>query len=312
MANNTPVMGIGTVEDYNPVTHTADVDTLSLGYLTSIAVLNTHGTTFGKDIASLNSLRGSQVVIAMVEGNYVIIGTLPTRVSESITEATVETPEALLTGLNPNAYPRVGLHNFSAGRPQGMLPGDKVLRADDGETELGLYKGGIVRLRASSMAQFLLGKIKDFFRLIARTGQIFTDFGEIKFTHNDSGRVGMQILGGAEYATETHPNEEAWTVKVYLGNDPGNAANRLYIEVTDPTGFDKSTIAMDNAGKIDITSTGTCTIDCASKLNLEGASGVDVDGGSGGETGVVTGESFCPFIGAPHPDKSSDVKASHG
>lgn len=263
------IFKVGIVEDYNPTFYTVDVRLDDGEYLTSVAVLNEHGTTFGKDVASLQSLRGANVLALIVGGHKICLGTIPTRVTESETIATIETPEAATAGGNPNAYIGVGFHNFSAGRPQGMLPGDKVLRADDGETELGLYKGGLVRLRASSMAQFLLGKVKDFFRLIGRTGQIFTDFGEVKFTHSSSGRVGLQILGGADFATETHPDKETWTVKVYLGDDPSTAANRVYVEAANAAGTEKATIAMDNTGKMTLYATGDMFITSGGEVTID-------------------------------------------
>lgn len=48
----------------------------------------------------------------------------------------------------------------------------------------------------------------------------------------------------------------------------------------------------------------------AAAVNITGV-GVNLDGGSGSLMGVVTKASICAFTGAPHPDASSNVSASH-
>jgi hypothetical protein len=63
-------------------------------------------------------------------------------------------------------------------------------------------------------------------------------------------------------------------------------------------------------GTCNIVVSGTCTIDASGKCTVKG-SNVELDGGGGNISGCVTGYSICPFLMAPHPDKSSTVKASH-
>jgi phage baseplate assembly protein V len=57
-------------------------------------------------------------------------------------------------------------------------------------------------------------------------------------------------------------------------------------------------------GEIFIHSTGHTTIKADGK--------VDIDGGSGDLSGVVTHNCICPFTGRPHSDYSANVKASRG
>ena len=62
-------------------------------------------------------------------------------------------------------------------------------------------------------------------------------------------------------------------------------------------------------GGLTINVTGTTDINSSGKVTIVGGT-VDIDGG-GTLNGCVTGESICPFLGLPHPDFSTTVKASH-
>lgn len=53
-------------------------------------------------------------------------------------------------------------------------------------------------------------------------------------------------------------------------------------------------------------------INCTGSANIAATSGVNIDGGAGNLTGVVTGQSICHFTGSPHGDVSGDVKSSKG
>lgn len=55
---------------------------------------------------------------------------------------------------------------------------------------------------------------------------------------------------------------------------------------------------------------GDTTIDCDGAVSIKSASLIEVDGGTGNLTGVVTQQCICPLIGSMHVDYSSNVKAS--
>lgn len=57
---------------------------------------------------------------------------------------------------------------------------------------------------------------------------------------------------------------------------------------------------------------GNAKIDVTGKTELKSMEGVDVDGGSGDLSGVVTQLCICPFTGKPHSDFSLEVQASKG
>jgi len=61
--------------------------------------------------------------------------------------------------------------------------------------------------------------------------------------------------------------------------------------------------------ELNITVTGDSNITCDT-ANVTATSGINLDGGNGSLTGVVTGASICPFTGKVHVDVSTDVKAS--
>jgi len=61
---------------------------------------------------------------------------------------------------------------------------------------------------------------------------------------------------------------------------------------------------IDVSGKTDITTRDVC--------NIKALSGVNIDGGSGDLSGVVTKDCKCAFTGKPHSEYSSNVTASKG
>jgi len=69
---------------------------------------------------------------------------------------------------------------------------------------------------------------------------------------------------------------------------------------------------VDVSGNTDITTRGACTIIALETVTVKGDAGVNIDGGSGDLSGVVTKDCICPFLGKPHSDFSANVKASKG
>jgi hypothetical protein len=63
-------------------------------------------------------------------------------------------------------------------------------------------------------------------------------------------------------------------------------------------------------GKFDADITGNTNVNCDSKVTVHAKSTVEIDGGSGDISGVVTQNCFCPFTGQLHSDYSKDVIAS--
>jgi len=92
-------------------------------------------------------------------------------------------------------------------------------------------------------------------------------------------------------------------VAIYTWKDKESAGNRVHLKA------DGSIEAKGTS--IDITVTGDANINCAT-ANITATTGINLDGGSGSLTGVVTGASVCHYTGNPHSDVSTDVKASKG
>lgn len=57
---------------------------------------------------------------------------------------------------------------------------------------------------------------------------------------------------------------------------------------------------------------GNLKVDVTGKTEITSMEGVNIDGGAGDLSGVVTKDCICPFTGQPHSDFSLDVQASKG
>lgn len=245
----------GTVISVNPRTYTAVVKMPDIEAAQSVGMLNIYGASYGEDLVWLQNLRGAEVLLIKYANQYYILGTKPVQVTETddtIVEGVTDTGHG---GADPNSYQRrLDYRSFNPNRPSDILPGDKVIRADDG-AEISLQRGGIAVLKGSPMAQIILGKVKDFLRILSRRVQWFTDFGELIFKHESTGRVGLEVHGGADFTSETHPSKALWTVQSWLGDYPNDSQSRLFIRVNDVSNSQFVTLRMGIDGTVELETT---------------------------------------------------------
>lgn len=239
------VFSVATVLAVHPASYTCDVRKLHSGTdLLRVPVLGSTGGVFSNGMSWMHDLRGAVVVLIEVMGRPYVLSTLPVQVSPNIStvdrKSTSDVPE------NKNYNSEVSLTNtgsgaensqsyggdaggYAGGRQTGFLPGDRVITADGG-AQLGLFSGGLAMLKASPLAQVILGALQDFVRVVARKFELITDFGTLTFTDGSSGRSGMAIEGGASTAKENKPGETTPTVRFYLGDVPQAPDKRMVLE----------------------------------------------------------------------------------
>jgi len=255
-----PAYRTGLVTEFNTTTHTADVKLEGSECLTSVPVLGMFGTSHGTDVTWLQNLRGAQVLLVLVGNSYHVLSTIPQQVKETkagayptggVPGAAASEAETLRKG--------TAFRNFNSNRPTDLLSGDKLIRAEGG-AEVGLLQGGVVRLKASPMAQFILGKLKDYGLLIVRRFTMFSDFGEIK-CFNDGGKVGLSIKGGGDYVGESHPNAGKYTIEISIGSCLSNPEHRLFIETKDLSGKAKNKLSLSMDGKVSLWAKGETTLE---------------------------------------------------
>ena len=242
------VSDIGTVIDINPKTFTADVVLKGGRSMQGVAFVGLYGSPFGQDLTWLQNLRGAVVKLTKIDGEYFIIHTLPTELVDSTKEHQYSIPatQAGVGGDDNLTYKKGTFADYSGNRNTAFLPSDKE---------------GVVRLRAGALAQLLLGRYKDFARLVTRVYQFFSDFGEMNSTH-DAGRVGLHIKGGADFKEETHPNMKKWTVQVWYGDFPDDPNARLHIRVNDADNTEYVTLqyGIDGCQVLDMSQDDTQTV----------------------------------------------------
>jgi hypothetical protein len=275
-----PLIRVGIVVDFNPVSHTASVQMSASEVVTDAPVLGMYGPQGSHDFVNLNSLLGATVALILIEAQYHVLSTMP-----EVSALPVEGPqpeasasseyESALKTIREEAVTR----SFNPNRSTDLLAGDKLIRSSEG-AEMGVFQGGIAKLKASPMAQFILGKFKDLARLIARRVQIFSDFGEIEIFHREGGRVGLEIRGGADLLDETHPTKGNWTALVTIGSHADDKSRRVFLETRDASGGTMSTFSMTNDGKVDVWCSGKVNISAEKEVNLSCSSRVNIKSGS--------------------------------
>lgn len=271
MSYDTFQMGI--VVDYNPASATCDVQLSRGGLVRGIPVLNTQGSQHGTDMSWTSNLRGAAVAVIRMNNQLYVMATIPSP------QTKVDTPPisepATLPGYgggNQDTYGKPVDRDFSTMRSKDHLTGDKILKSDGG-AEVTAMKEGVARLKASPLCQFILCKIKDLGRLVTRVFQHFTDFGEVNFTHKDTGRVGVYLCGGADYMAETHPGKAKWTIQTWLGDHPDNAQDRLFVRVNDVDNAKYVTLAFDIDGNAYLHTTNDTKVKAEHDIELD----ADVD-----------------------------------
>ena len=266
------------VTGVNTATYTCDILTSRGKELRDVPVLGVTGGMHSNGVTWLTDLRNSTVILVHVEGRPYLLCSLPVKVtpmSEDRDEAVSATKtggaDALTYGRTENGY--------SGKRHTGFLPDDKVIVADGGSM-LGILSGGLAILKASPLAQIILGKAKDFIHVIARELRIITDFGEMKFHHGSSGRTGMSIIGGAVTGEEANAESGKPTVTVHLGDVPDAPDKRIVIMAESVDGEDYGIIGYGVDGNLEqatskdhLTSVGR-----NKEVRVEGGDYTEVDG----------------------------------
>lgn len=97
---------------------------------------------------------------------------------------------------------------------------------------------------------------------------------------------------------------------------PVNSQDKRHVTFEDGTSveYDRAThkLTVDVKGDIIVNATGDCTVTVQGRTIIKSMGDVEIDGGSGDVTGVVTKACICAFTGKPHADYSADVTASKG
>ncbi len=297
---------IGKVITCNTKTFTVDVKLRDIGLVQSVPLLNTYGTDYGNDLTWLTNLQGSLVLLIKIVNTYYVMATVPEEVLETKTENVTPVQEP---GFGGDVESIPVDKNYNVNRPTDFYPGDKVLRTDGG-AELFLGKVGLARLKASSLAQIIFGKFKDFCKLIARQLSIYTDAGSVETFHTAEGKVGVAIKGGADFAAETHPGVAAWTVQAWIGdatgedvaglhdNNPPDTA-RLHVKVNDAADATGVILTFGTEGNVTLNNTGNFVQEVGGTYTqaVEGVHQVDITGESDvtymdAQTTTIVGESL--------------------
>ena len=273
-----PVLTFGVVYDVNPSTYTVDVYTEGGTQYQGIPVLNQGGSEFNKGATVLEDLKYCTVLMIQMGSSYYVLGTVPRKnmnrsgVQGKDTIDLATTIPVEISDYTGSEYASGRLNDYQDGRPIDIIPGDKVLSLSNG-TILGLFKEGIAKLKASQLCQLILFKYKDLARLVTRTFELFSDFGEITIGHDKDDKVGLHLAGGANF-NETHPSQAKWSVQAWVGSSTTDPAYelksqeedfiqhsntedvRLYIRVNDTGNSNSATFTMDQLGHIVLSMSG--------------------------------------------------------
>lgn len=241
-------MKTATVVKVNAANVTCDLLCPDGKVLYSVPIANTSGGMFSNEASLDKNYRGAVVYYAFFDGQPYILGTLPQPVQPK-TDTSLNTSNTETGASNKQTYGATGGATFSGGRQSDITPNDKVLSADGGASITLMSEGGVV-LKASPMAQLIMGAGMDFLRMVARELQIFTDFGELVFSHGSSGRTGLTIKGGAVYSDEAQSGPGVNTVFMHLGETEGNPNSRFGVRVTDTEAGNYGAFCMEKDGKV--------------------------------------------------------------
>ena len=285
----------GTIISVNVAKGVCDILLPRGAFLYDVPILGTAGSAHSGGYSWLSDYRGAVVAILSINGTPYILATVPVpsvpKVPTSPEVTSTQTGEG-----NTLTYGREsGTHDYSGGRGNAFLPGDKYLAADGG-AELLLGREGFVVLKASSLAQIIMSALRDNLRIVAREFELFTDFGVVRCSHAGDGRTGLTIEGGAEYGTEAAPDGGVSTVHLHMGDTPDAPEARFGVRVNSVDGtefvglvFRKDGVLVLGTSKDAIFSVGkdcSVTIEGDSILQVAGSEIVEV----GGEERSVIGK----------------------
>ena len=237
----------GTVSKVNVNSYTVTVVSGEDKVYKNIPILNVYGTYFNQDITWLKSMLGTTVCLVWLMDRYYVLAVMPIEHAPGEEQLGYEVTDGECGGQDKDSYGSFGGKNFKGRRANDFYDSDKIIRAESGG-ELSLLREGVARLKAGPLAQFILGRFKEFGKLVTRVFKHFTDFGEVEHYHTDEGRVGLHVKGGASYKEETHPDAAKWTVQAWVGDDPDNEDSRLHIKVNDPNQVEYVELTMDING----------------------------------------------------------------
>ena len=281
--NNHSTFRVGVVYACNISSYTVDVKLPGEEDLQGVPMLNSQGASYENSIQWLHKLRGAHVVIIRIGQKPYVMGTLPLQ-DHVLDEDSKRNSQPVsifgsdVGGEDPNYKKEVYL-NHRNNRATDFNDADKVLQTSSG-TGLSLLDEGLAILKASPMSQFILGRFKDFFRLIARVGSYYSDFGEVNFTHNTEGRVGIYVKGGAKFKEETNPITGAGaTVQNWFGDCPGDEDARYHLVVNSVDNSQSTTIRLGLDGNM--ASTATNSISESAKKNIGNSAGKNISLGAG-------------------------------
>lgn len=258
-----PNLLTGTVSSVNVNSFTVTVVTGDNSLHSNVPVLDVYGTYMNQDVTWLKSLSGTNVLLVYLFDRYYVLAVIPFEIVDAskredrVGDERLEFPSGsgVDGGADSGSYGKLTYKNFSGRRPTDIFDGDKIIRAEGG-AEVSLLRGGIARLRGGPLCQLILTKFKELGMLITRTFKHFTDFGEVEYTHNEEGRVGMHLKGGADYKQETHPKDPKWTVQAWIGDCPEDSEDtRLYLKVNDINLQNYVTVSFDIGGNISLDAT---------------------------------------------------------
>lgn len=248
-----PVGGIrlGVVVDVHPSNKTCTV-TLSpnesYGLITNVPWISGMagiGTGAG---AHFIPQRGYLCLVASIPNFYhVILGfvneSTPTKFFDEIYKSTLYEPsfpdaplrsgvdERFSTGRN-NPYYGSDQNpyevNRSGGSPRELHMGDSEIDGTAGE-KIGIYRGGMIRIFASNVAQTIYFKFRSLIRTISRRWELWTDSGKLEFKTQGDNTFALLKMASS-FKDEAMPGKELWRVRQHMG--AGEDISALYI--TDP------------------------------------------------------------------------------
>lgn len=119
-------------------------------------------------------------------------------------------------GGQDGVYTATGRQDYRGGMPADLLPGDWARVGSQGNL-VAVLEGGTTVLKASELSKVIANSVGDLLQLIGRNTDLYSDFGEIRFRNQD-GRVSMSLRGGSQQTTETHTEQEKFTIRADLGH----------------------------------------------------------------------------------------------
>lgn len=223
---------LATVVTVNPIAFTVSVMTNEGKIINNVLLLNKGVSSIERSQTWLETYRGRLCVVTYIDDHYIVMGTLPT---DLISEEELEDTSPFIqegTGADTESAYKTGVNNYINQGRKDYLDGDKVLSTTD-NVSLGLFKGGVLNLKVSSLTQLILHKLKALFRIVTRNFELFTDFGKITIK-NEEGKTFCKLEGGASFAEETMPGTDKFSVEITMGSIESDENKRISIIVKDP------------------------------------------------------------------------------